>query len=99
MSRSRNEVLGPHLLRALNERWFGKPVWNFWLADEDRSTGWTNHGYVLQFVCAGKGRTPEQAWASAQRGEIADLGIPEDFERPDRVIAIRENAEHGLDVA
>jgi hypothetical protein len=36
--------------------------WNFWLPDSDRSCGWTNHGYVLQFVCAGNGATPEEAW-------------------------------------
>jgi hypothetical protein len=72
--------------------------WNFWLPDSDRSCGWTNHGYVLQFVCAGNGATPEEAWQSAKRGEIADLGVPEDFLLPDSVVAIREDAERPLEV-
>jgi hypothetical protein len=72
--------------------------WNFWLPDSDRSCGWTNHGYVLQFVCAGNGATPEEAWQSAKRGELANLGVPEEFLMPDSVVAIREDAERPLEV-
>jgi hypothetical protein len=68
-------------------------VWNFYLPDEDRSTGWTNHGYVLQFVCAGRGETPADAWASAKRNEIPDMGVPEDFLLPEIVTAIRASDE------
>lgn len=76
------------------------PLWNFWLPDEDRSSGWTNHCYTLQFVCAGRGYTPEEAWASAKRGEVKDLAFPHgDFHLPDTVVAIREDAEHKLEVA
>lgn len=71
-----------------------KTQWNFWLPDEDRSSGWTNHCYVLQFVCAGLGDTPAEAWESAKRGEVPDLAFPEGFHLPDNVIAIREDAEH-----
>lgn len=41
--------------------------WNFWLPDADRSTGWTNHGYVLQLVCHGYGTTPAEAWKTRDR--------------------------------
>jgi hypothetical protein len=75
------------------------PLWNFWLPDSDRSTGWTNHGYVLQFVCAGRGDTPEEAWASAKRGEIPDLSVPEDFLLPDTVVAIRKDAERPFEAS
>lgn len=69
--------------------------WNFWLPDADRSTGWSNHGYVLQFVCQGFGVTPGSAWDDAIcRGEV-----PTDLLRPGRVIAIREDAERELLVA
>jgi hypothetical protein len=75
-------------------------AWNFWLPDEDRSSGWSNHCYVLQFVCAGKGATPEEAWESAKRGEIADLAFPAGaFHLPDTVVAIRADAEHNMEVA
>lgn len=72
--------------------------WNFWLPDSDRSTGWTNHGYVLQFVCAGYGDTPDAAWESAKRAEVDGLGVPEGFHLPDTVVAIREGAEWPLEV-
>ena len=66
--------------------------WNFWLPDSDRSTGWTNHGYVLQFVCQGYGVSPAEAWDDAiARGEV-----PGDLVLPDRVVAIRDDAEHEL---
>lgn len=39
--------------------------WNFYLPDEDRSAGWTNHCYVLQFVCRGFGSDPATAWNEA----------------------------------
>lgn len=66
--------------------------WNFWLPDEDRSTGWTSHGYVLQFVCQGYGSSPAAAWEDAvDRGKI-----PDDLALPDRVVAIREDAEREL---
>lgn len=67
-------------------------TWNFWLPDSDRSTGWTNHGYVLQFVCQGHGRSPSDAW-----GEAASRGdVPNDLVLPDRVVAIRDDAEQEL---
>jgi hypothetical protein len=77
----------------------GATLWNFYLPDEDRSSGWTNHCYVLQFVCAGYGNTPEEAWASAKREEAVDLGFPPEFLLPDSVVAFRDDAEHGLEVA
>jgi hypothetical protein len=63
--------------------------WGFWLPDNDRSAGWTNHCYVLQFVCEGEGETPKQAWEDA----FARDEVPEEFELPDRVIAIPVDAE------
>lgn len=82
---------------SCNELRYG-PRWNFWLPDEDRSTGWTNHGYVLQFVCAGYGHTPEEAWESAKRGDAPDCGVPEDFELPEGLTAIRDDAERSVTV-
>ena len=74
----------------------GIPVpWNFWLPDTDRSTGWTNHGYVLPLVCHGYGKRPADVWEDAQsRGDIPDA-----FELPDTVIATRWDAEHELRVS
>ena len=67
-------------------------AWNFWLPDSDRSTGWTNHGYVLQFVCQGHGSSPSDAWdEAASRG-----GVPEALGFPDRVVAIRDDASLDL---
>jgi hypothetical protein len=73
-----------------------KPLWNFWLPDEDRSTGWTNHCYVLQFVARGHGDTPEEAWADlvAHGGKGQREGVPEQFHLPDNLVAIRDDAEH-----
>lgn len=69
--------------------------WNFWLPDSDRSTGWTNHGYVLQFVCEGHGDSPAEAWDDAvERGDV-----PDDMALPDRVVAIRADAAHELIVS
>lgn len=69
--------------------------WNFWLPDADRSTGWTNHGYVMQLVCQGCGASPADAWDDARsRGEV-----PMDLALPERVVAIREDAAHELLVA
>ncbi len=63
--------------------------WNFWLPDNDRSSGWTNHCYVLQLVCHGYGATPAEAWEDARsRGEV-----PDDFRLPDTVVATRWDAE------
>jgi hypothetical protein len=68
-------------------------VWNFYLPDDDRNTGWTNHGYVLQFVCHGNGATPGQAWDEALgAGRIPDRYL---IEEPPQV-AIR--ADHELTV-
>lgn len=66
--------------------------WNFWLPDEDRSAGWTNHCYVLQFVCAGKGETIAEAWTHAI---VRNDGrqVPEDFHLPEGLIAIPTSAE------
>lgn len=70
------------------------PEWNFYLPDEDRNAGWTNHCYVLQFVCWGHGPTPEQAWGEA----VAAGRIPSGYivEEPPTV-AIR--ADHELPIA
>jgi hypothetical protein len=51
---------------------------------------------VLQLVCSGLGATPEQAWASARAGELSDAPVPEDFELPANLIAIRDDAERGF---
>lgn len=74
----------------------GIPVpWNFWLPDADRSTGLSNHGYVLQLVCHGYGATPADAWEDAQsRGHV-----PDGFELPETVIAIRWSDEQELAVS
>lgn len=67
-------------------------AWNFWLPDSDRSTGWTNHGYVLQFVCQGRGTSPAEAWDdAASRGDV-----PEELTEPDGVVAIRDDAASDL---
>jgi hypothetical protein len=86
---------------ALEERYAAtladeKTKWNFWLPDEDRSAGWTNHCYVLQFVCVGYGATPEEAAREAVTSgrSVDDLGVPPDFILPDNVIAIRDDHEH-----
>lgn len=63
------------------------PRWSFYLPDDDRSTGWTNHGYVLQFVCSGIGGTPAKAWEN-----LTDP-VPEQFVLPDQLVAIRDDAE------
>jgi hypothetical protein len=60
--------------------------WNFWLPDSDRSTGWTNHGYALQFVCRGEGRTQVEAWRQA----VEQGSVPEGFHLPEELVAIRE---------
>lgn len=70
-----------------------KVRWNFWLPDEDRSAGWTNHCYVLQYVCRGEGRTAEEAWADAK----ANGQVPEGFHLPDAGLAIRLDAEDGIE--
>jgi hypothetical protein len=72
-------------------------LWHFYLLDEDRSTGWTNHGYVLQYVCSGEGETPEQAWESAKRGDAGP--VPKDFVLPATLIAIREADEYEVGAA
>jgi len=64
-------------------------VWCFWCPDDDRSTGWTNHGYVLQLVCRGRGRTAREAWANAKAAGV----VPEDFELGGGGIATREDHE------
>jgi hypothetical protein len=70
-----------------------KQTWNFHLPDEDRSTGWTNHGYVLQYVCNGTGDTPQDAWLDA----LANGNVPEgyqingDYDLPS--VAIRDEHE------
>lgn len=63
--------------------------WNFWLPDEDRSAGWTNHCYVLQYVCDGAGATPDEAWADAKHRGV----VPEGFRLPEGLTAIRQDAE------
>lgn len=61
-----------------------KPRWSFWLPDEDRSAGWTNHCYVLQFVVSGIGDTPEEAWGNLREP------VPEDFCLPASLVATRD---------
>lgn len=60
------------------------PMWDFYLPDDDRSTGWTNHGYVLQLVCSARGVTAEEAAAAAV--------APDGFHLPESVVAIRRDA-------
>lgn len=64
------------------------PIWNFWLPDDDRSAGWTNHCYVLQFVCGGEGDTPAEAWDNL----LPDRPLPGAFIL-EALIAIREDGE------
>lgn len=67
----------------------GTPVWNFWLPDDDRSCGWTNHGYVLQLVMRGTGNTADEAMA-----EAVDAGrVPDEFFPEPSLIATRDDAE------
>jgi hypothetical protein len=66
-----------------------KPLWNFYLADAGRSVGWTNHGFVFQFVCRGQGENPEEAWLDAK----ANNNVPEGFLLPEALTAIPQNAE------
>lgn len=81
---------------AIEELFVGEPPeWHFWLPDDDRSAGWTNHCYVLQFVCTGRGHTPEQAWADAK----STGQIPDDFQLPETVKAIRGDSEHDVTVS
>ena len=63
--------------------------WGFWLPDEDRSAGWTNHCYVLQWVCEGYGDTPAEAWDEAK----AAGRVPEGFVLPETLRAIRSRDE------
>lgn len=51
------------------------PEWCFYLTDDDRSVGWTNHGLVLQYVCVGYGATPREAWADA----LASRRVPSGY--------------------
>jgi hypothetical protein len=65
------------------------PKWNFYLPDEDRSSGWSNHTYCLQFVCEGYGHA-----AQAAAGEAVMAGrVPEGFLLPEGVVAIRDDFE------
>ena len=50
--------------------------WNFYLPDEDRNAVWTNHCYILQFVCNGFGADPAAAWKEA----LAEGRVPEDYD-------------------
>ena len=68
--------------------------WKFYLPDGDRSTGWDNHGYVLQYVCEGYGGDPAGAWQFA-----LDHGlVPDAFQLPDDLVAIRQDAVHKIHV-
>lgn len=60
-------------------------VWNFYLPDSDRNSGWSNHTYVLQHVCRGVGGTPAEAWR--------DADVPLGFHRPDTLVAVRDDHE------
>ena len=69
-------------------------VWQFYLSDADRNSGWSNHTFVLQYVCSGTGPTPQEAWEDA----IANGRVPDGYlksEAPDH--AFRE--EHCAQVA
>ena len=39
--------------------------WGFYVVDQDRSWGWSNHVCTLGCVCLGYGETPEAGWAEA----------------------------------
>lgn len=70
------------------------PKWNLYLSDDDRSTGWTNHCFVLQYVGQGEGDTPQQAWDQLK----ASGGVAEGYlldEPPNYAIP----AEHEHEVA
>lgn len=68
-------------------------TWSFWLPDEDRNSGWSNHTYCLQFVCEGRGDTIEQAWEDAKARDD-ELGLPESFEpEPSRFVVTKKNEE------
>lgn len=45
----------------------GEPGWTFYSPDSDRSSGWTNHCFVMQTVCFGYGLTAEEALRDAAR--------------------------------
>src|SRR5262245_25923154 len=79
---------------ATHDRLDVYPMWAFWLPDEDRSAGWTNHCYTLQFVCRARGQTPEKAWKDA----LTLDQVPEGFHLPDVLIAIREDRELRVEV-
>ena len=69
------------------------PKWNLYLSDSDRNAGWTNHCYVLQYVCSGVGHTPRRAWEEAlDSGNVPEGYITE--EPPD--VAIVANHERTL---
>ena len=69
-----------------------KPTWTFWLPDADRSTGWTNHGYVWQRVCDGVGDTVKEAWRNALEEDC----VPPEFELPESLIATKVQDEREL---
>lgn len=69
--------------------------WNFYLPDEDRTVGWTNHCYVLQFVCHGVGDDPATAWKEA----VAAGRIPEHYASGPPTVAIKSEAEQVVDLA
>ena len=67
---------------------------NFYLPDTDRSSGWSNHTYVLQFVCQGAGGTYREAWEAAKAAKAEPfLGVPEGFLLPEDLVAIEQSAE------
>ena len=74
---------------ALQRLWDASTRWTFWLPDDDRSTGWTNHGYVLQFVCEGFGATYAEAWEEAK----ANGRVPDGFHLPDQMKVMRGDAD------
>lgn len=72
-----------------------RPEWHFYLPDTDRSLGWTSHGNVLQLVAVGRGDTAFEAWDTIKlRGDV-----PEAFELPESVVAIRDDAIEPLEVS
>lgn len=63
-------------------------IWEFWLADNDRSTDWDLHTRGLYYVCHGVGDTPAGAWEEAKRRER----VPGEFELPEQLVAIPADA-------
>ncbi|HTB50085.1 MAG TPA: hypothetical protein VK701_03840 [Solirubrobacteraceae bacterium] len=82
-------------LRRALEAQETRTEWNFYLPDEDRNAGWTNHCYTLQFVCNGFGTGPATAWKEA----IAAHRVPDGYDLAEPpTVAIQAEHEHEVDI-